>query len=86
VLGSNLLLAARTGGGTDPTSNQAGASLEGKPLASTNPDDSQPSSAAPEPANPAPKKTSKKAQRQQRANNTVVQQPSFWPFFWGRRY
>ena len=86
VLGSNLLLATRTGSGTEPISNQAGASLDGKPLASTNPDDSQPSSAASEPANPATKKASKKAQRQQRANSTVVQQASFWPFFWGRRY
>jgi hypothetical protein len=97
VLGSNLLLATRTGGGTEPqtsnqsnstepSSNQAGASLEGKPLASTTPDNSQPGSVTPAPANPAPKKTAKKTQRQQRANNTVTQQPSFWPFFWGRRY
>jgi hypothetical protein len=97
VLGSNLLLATRTGGGTEPqisnqsnstepNSNQAGASLEGKPLASTTPDNSQPSSVAPAPANPTPKKTTKKTQRQQRANNTVTQQPSFWPFFWGQRY
>jgi hypothetical protein len=97
VLGSNLLLATRTGGGTEPqtsnqsnstepSSNQAGASLEGKPLASTTPDNSQPGSVTSAPANPAPKKTAKKTQRQQRANNTVTQQPSFWPFFWGRRY
>jgi hypothetical protein len=97
VLGSNLLLATRTGSGAEPqissqsnsaepNSNQAGASLEGKPLASTTPDTPSPSSVAPTPTNSAPKKTTKKTQRQQRANNTVTQQPFFWPFFWGQRH
>jgi hypothetical protein len=96
VLGSNLLLATRTGSGAESqisrqttpieqSSNQADVGVEGKPLASTTPDDPS-STVAPAPANPAPKKTAKKAQRQQRANNTVSRQPSFWPFFWGQRY
>ena len=96
VLGSNLLLATRTGSGAEPqagspstpaeqSSNQANVDLQGKPLASTTPDDPSPSSVAPAPANPAPKKTAKKTQRQQRANNTVRPQPFFWPFFWGQR-
>jgi len=94
VLGSNLLLAARTGSGAEPqvsrqsnpaeqSSNQADVGVEGKPLASTSPDNPPPGAVAPAPANPAPKKTAKKAQRQQRAN--VSQQPFFWPFFWGQR-
>ncbi len=63
----------------------ANVDLQGKPLASATPDDPSPSSVAPAPANPAPKKTAKKTQRQQRANNTVRPQPFFWPFFWGQR-
>jgi hypothetical protein len=97
VLGSNLLLATRTGSGAEPlvssqstpaerSSNQADVGVDGKPLASTSPDDPSPSSVAPAPANPAPKKTAKKTQRQQRANNTVRPQPFFWPFLWGQRY
>jgi hypothetical protein len=96
VLGSNLLLATRIGSGTEPqvsnqstpaerSSNQADVGLEGTPLASTSPDDPSSSSVAPAPANPAPKKTDKKTQRQQRANNMVTPQPFFWPFFWGQR-
>jgi hypothetical protein len=97
VLGSNLLLATRTGSGAEPqaggqstpaeqSSNQANVGLEGKPLASTTPDYPSPTSAAAAPANSAPKKATKKTQRQQRANNMVTQQPFFWPFFWGQRH
>jgi hypothetical protein len=97
VLGSNLLLATRTGGAEtlissrpmpgDQSVSHAGEGLESKPLASRTPDDPSPTSEAPAPANPAPKKTAtKKSQHQQRANNTVRSPPFFWPFFWGQRY
>ncbi len=96
VLGSNLLLATRTGGAEALSSSQpmsgdqnmshAGEGLDGKPLASVAPDNAAPASEAPAPVTPAPKKAAtKKSQRQRRANNTVSPPPFFWPFFWGQR-
>jgi hypothetical protein len=87
VLGSNLLLATRTGGGAEPqVSSQSPPAEPSSNQADVSLDNPSPSSVAPAPTNPAPKKTVKKTQRQQRANNTVTPQPFFLPFFWGQRY